>query len=80
MSLGTTVARLIMNFDIGFAPEDGDDRGRKFEAGTKDHFTLGLTELKMCLKKRQYANELTPACPEFLSHVYITFLQFIFSK
>ena len=52
MNLRTTVARLVMNFDISFPPTD-DDRGRTFEAATKDHFTFSLAELNICFEKRR---------------------------
>ena len=52
MNLRTTVARFVMNFDIRFSPED-DDNGRRFEAGTTEHFTLSPAVLNMCFEKRQ---------------------------
>lgn len=52
MNLRTTVARLVMGFDINFPPTD-DDHGKTFEAKTIDHFTLGLAELKLCFEKRR---------------------------
>ena len=52
MNLRTTVARLIMNFDVKF-PRAGHDYGRSFEAGTREHFTLCPAELKMCFEKRR---------------------------
>lgn len=53
MNLRTTVARLIMNYDIRFPPTDDDDNDRLFEAKTKDHFTLAPPELKICFEKRR---------------------------
>lgn len=56
MDLRTTVARLVMNFDISFPPGDVD-RGRTFEAKTIEHFTLAPAELKICLQKRLLQND-----------------------
>ena len=53
MNLRTTVARLIMNYDIRFPPTDDNDNDRMFEAKTKDHFTLAPPELKICFEKRR---------------------------
>ena len=50
MNLRTTVARLIMIFDVKFPEEN--DYGRGFEAGTREHFTLCPAELRMCFEKR----------------------------
>ena len=52
LSLRTTVARLVMNYEISFAPEEFD-AGRKFEIDLREHFTLALAELNICFKRRQ---------------------------
>ena len=52
MNIRTTIARLVMGFDIKFAPAEEADQGRRFEMETKDHFTLGLARLDICFVKR----------------------------
>ncbi|KAI9874353.1 MAG: hypothetical protein M1830_009845 [Pleopsidium flavum] len=49
LNLRTTVAKLIMNFDVSFAP--GED-GKNLEEKTRDHFTFGLGELNLTFTKR----------------------------
>ncbi len=52
MNIRTTVARLVMTFDIRFAPGDADN-GVGFEKATTDHFTLCPGELRMCFERRR---------------------------
>ena len=52
LSLRTTIAQIVMRFDIGF-PDDETDRGTRFETNCRDHFTMSLAELKICLKRRK---------------------------
>lgn len=63
MTIRTTLARLVMNFDIRFPPTDGGkgggdgdgdggDRGKTFEARSTEHFTLHPAELEMLFVKR----------------------------
>ena len=49
MELRTVVAKLVLEFDISFAPgEDGSDLLEK----TKDVFTLILGKLEICFQRR----------------------------
>ena len=52
MNIRTTIARLVMGFDIKFAPAEEVDQGKRFERETKDHFTMGLAKLEICFVKR----------------------------
>ena len=52
MNIRTTIARLVMGFDIKFAPAEEVDQGKRFEKETKDHFTMGLAKLEICFVKR----------------------------
>ena len=52
MNIRTTIARLVMGFDVQFAPAEQGDQGRRFEKETKDHFTLGLAKLEICFVER----------------------------
>lgn len=52
MNIRTTTARLIMGFDIKFAPAEQGDQGRRFEKETKDHLTLAPAKLEICFTKR----------------------------
>ena len=52
MNIRATVARLVMTFDIKFAPGDAAN-GEGFEKATLDHFTLCPAELMMCFEKRR---------------------------
>jgi hypothetical protein len=49
MQIRTLVAKIIMGFDVGFAP--GED-GRNLLEKSRDHFTLGLEDLNLEFKKR----------------------------
>lgn len=51
LNLRTTVARLVMTFEISFDPEDLDC-GRSFEADSREHFTLAPAALNICFKRR----------------------------
>lgn len=49
MQIRTLVAKIVMHFDIHFAPgEDGSNLLEK----SKDHFTLGLADLNLIFKQR----------------------------
>jgi tryprostatin B 6-hydroxylase len=50
MDLRTTVARIVMNYDISFAP--AGDQGVDFEAGLRDHFTVQPAKLEICFEAR----------------------------
>ncbi|KAF7513029.1 hypothetical protein GJ744_011295 [Endocarpon pusillum] len=50
LNVRTTIAKLIMEFDVSFAP--GED-GMMLEANTRVHFTAGLGELNLVFKRRQ---------------------------
>ena len=45
----TMLAKLLLGFDIGFAP---GDKGVGFEEKSKDHFTLAPGELNIVFEKR----------------------------
>ncbi|SLM38928.1 Cytochrome P450, E-class, group I [Lasallia pustulata] len=49
LSLRTVIAKLIMDFDVSFAP---GDNGKYFAKNTTQHFTWGLAELNLVLTKR----------------------------
>jgi cytochrome P450 len=49
MQIRTLVAKIVMHFDIYFAPgEDGSNLVEK----SRDHFTLGLADLNLVFKQR----------------------------
>jgi tryprostatin B 6-hydroxylase len=50
LNLRTTVARLVMEFDVRFAP--GDD-GRKFLDEAQDNFVLYMGELNVVFERRR---------------------------
>lgn len=52
VNLRTTLAQLVMRFDISFPPSDSD-KGITFEAKTTEHFTLHPAELKLCFQRRR---------------------------
>ena len=52
MNLRMTIARLVMSFDIKFAPADAADNGMRFEKETWEHFTLVPANLGICFLKR----------------------------
>lgn len=49
LNIRTTLARLLLAFDIGFAT---GDTGVGFEENSKEHFTLAPGELNIVFKKR----------------------------
>jgi hypothetical protein len=49
MEIRTLTSRMIMNFDVRFAP--GEDGTRLLEK-TREHFTLGLAPLDLVFTKR----------------------------
>lgn len=49
MQIRTLVSKIVMEFDIGFAP--GEDGSGLLER-SKDHFTLGLADLNLEFKRR----------------------------
>lgn len=52
LNIRTTLAKLLLTFDIAFPPED-DATGAGFEAKSKEHFTLAPGELSLVFRKRQ---------------------------
>ncbi|KAL4734141.1 Tryprostatin B 6-hydroxylase [Aspergillus similis] len=50
MNIRTTVARLIMTFDVGF--QAGDD-GRQYMDAADEHFAMGIAQMPMILRRRQ---------------------------
>jgi hypothetical protein len=48
MQIRTLVAKLVMNFDISFAPGES---GAKLIEQSRDHFTLGLEDLNLEFRK-----------------------------
>lgn len=50
MSIRTTLAQLVMTFDIKF-PTGELDAGKKCEIGMRDHFTLSPAEHEICFEK-----------------------------
>jgi cytochrome P450 len=50
MQMRTIVAKLIMKFDVSFAP--GEDGTRLIEK-TRDHFSLGLADFNLVFTERQ---------------------------
>lgn len=52
LNLRTTLAKLLLAFDIEFPPGDDDRTGADFEANSKEHFTLAPGELNMVFRKR----------------------------
>ncbi|KAK5957815.1 hypothetical protein OHC33_001004 [Knufia fluminis] len=49
MEVRTITSQIVDQFDVSFAPgEDGSTLLMK----TRDHFTLGLAELRLCFKRR----------------------------
>lgn len=51
LNLRTTLAKLLLAFDIEFPPGD-DPTGAGFEAKSKEHFTLAPGELNLIFRKR----------------------------
>jgi len=49
MQMRTLVARIITDFDVGFAP--GED-GTNLVERSRDHFTLGLADLNLVFRRR----------------------------
>jgi hypothetical protein len=50
MQIRTLVARIVMNFDISFAP---GENGKNLVEKSRDHFTLGLEDLNLVFKRRE---------------------------
>ena len=50
LSLRTTLARLLLEFDVAFAP---GETGAGIETGTVEHFTLAPGPLWMVFRKRE---------------------------
>jgi tryprostatin B 6-hydroxylase len=48
MQIRTLVARIVMNFNISFAP---GENGSNLTEKSRDHFTLGLQDLNLEFKK-----------------------------
>jgi hypothetical protein len=51
MQIRTLVARIVMRFDISFAP---GENGAKLVEQSRDHFTLGLEDLNLEFKRAQW--------------------------
>jgi tryprostatin B 6-hydroxylase len=51
LNLRTTLARLVMYFDIEF-PEGSLNNSGSFETNSKERFTLAPAELNICFKRR----------------------------
>ena len=52
MNVRVTLARIIMRYDLRFAPDRGDVMTR-FEEGMSDHFTLQPGPLYLRLERRR---------------------------
>jgi len=50
MQIRTVVARIVMHFDISFAP---GENGTSLVEESRDHFTVGLADLNLAFRKRR---------------------------
>lgn len=58
LNIRTTLAKLLLAFDIAFPPGD-DATGAGFEAKSKEHFTLAPGKLNLVFRKRHQPGEST---------------------
>ncbi|KAI9370293.1 Tryprostatin B 6-hydroxylase [Aspergillus egyptiacus] len=61
MNIRTTVARLIMTFDLGFPA--GEDGSRWMEAAD-EHFAMGIAQMEVVLRRRQLGSHVSPRLRE----------------